>query len=223
MRHLVEQAFAHIEDIGRDVLDGRYDLMGPDGRIILPQVWEMVIQPDWDIKMELWPVPANPVPEVMVGMPGGMYPVADVERKDSKKKDGKSKQPGTKPKKPSLPAHMIPVPPPAMSGDPVPFIYEDKPAKKPKPKPKVKTTGFASWMMGTRPRAPAGKDSEKLSSRATTTTVTLYDYSHIKKDKHHDKEQDYHIVERKASDGSANRKSAANGVPVAEVPACSVM
>ena len=40
--------------------EGRYDLVGPDGEIILPKVWKEVIQPDWSIIMHLWPIPEPP-------------------------------------------------------------------------------------------------------------------------------------------------------------------
>lgn len=34
--------------------------MGPNGDIILPQVWETVIEPDWTITMHMWPLPEKP-------------------------------------------------------------------------------------------------------------------------------------------------------------------
>ena len=40
--------------------NGHYDLVGPDGEIILPQVWKSVVQPDWTITMHLWPIPPSP-------------------------------------------------------------------------------------------------------------------------------------------------------------------
>ena len=36
---------------------GHYDLIGPHGEIILPQVWEVTVEPDWQITMILWPPP----------------------------------------------------------------------------------------------------------------------------------------------------------------------
>jgi hypothetical protein len=36
--------------------------VGPDGEIILPQVWDIVIQPDWAITMHMWPMPEPPPP-----------------------------------------------------------------------------------------------------------------------------------------------------------------
>lgn len=57
MEELIRQAFLHIEVIGPHVAEGHYDLVGPNGDIILPQVWETVIEPDWTITMHMWPIP----------------------------------------------------------------------------------------------------------------------------------------------------------------------
>lgn len=63
MEKLINQAFLNIEKIGPDVLEGRYDLTGPDGEIILPQLWETIVQPNMAIKMQMWPVPEQPIEE----------------------------------------------------------------------------------------------------------------------------------------------------------------
>lgn len=60
MEELIRQAFLHIEIIGPHVADGHYDLVGPNGDIILPQVWDTVIEPDWTITMHMWPIPEKP-------------------------------------------------------------------------------------------------------------------------------------------------------------------
>lgn len=60
MEDLIRQAFLHIDVIGQHVADGRYDLIGPNGDIILPQVWETVVEPDWSVTMHMWPVPEKP-------------------------------------------------------------------------------------------------------------------------------------------------------------------
>ncbi|CAI7646504.1 unnamed protein product [Penicillium glandicola] len=57
MEDLIRQAFLHIEVIGPHVAEGHYDLVGPNGDIILPQVWETVVEPDMAIIMHLWPIP----------------------------------------------------------------------------------------------------------------------------------------------------------------------
>jgi hypothetical protein len=60
MEELIRQAFMHVEVIGPHVAEGHYDLVGPNGEIILPQVWETMIEPDWAITMHMWPLPEQP-------------------------------------------------------------------------------------------------------------------------------------------------------------------
>jgi hypothetical protein len=57
MEGLIKQAFMQIDGLGELVRMGHYDLTGPDGEIILPQVWENMVQPDWEIEMHIWPQP----------------------------------------------------------------------------------------------------------------------------------------------------------------------
>ncbi|KUJ15580.1 uncharacterized protein LY89DRAFT_557269, partial [Mollisia scopiformis] len=45
MEELIKQAFLHVDVIGPHVQEGHYDLIGPNGEIILPQVWETMIEP----------------------------------------------------------------------------------------------------------------------------------------------------------------------------------
>lgn len=60
MNDLIQQAFQHVDVIGPHVREGHYDLVGPNGEIILPQVWEALIEPDWSITMHMWPMPEEP-------------------------------------------------------------------------------------------------------------------------------------------------------------------
>jgi hypothetical protein len=60
MESLIKQAFIHVDVIGQHVQEGHYDLMGPDGGIILPQVWDAMIKPDWEVSMHMWPIPETP-------------------------------------------------------------------------------------------------------------------------------------------------------------------
>jgi hypothetical protein len=60
MEDLIKQAFAHVDVIGPHVQHGHYDLVGPNGEIILPQVWDTMIEPDWSITMHMWPMPEPP-------------------------------------------------------------------------------------------------------------------------------------------------------------------
>src|SRR5271156_1535833 len=71
MEELIRQAFLHVEVIGPHVADGHYDLVGPDGEIILPQVWETMVKPDWSITMHMWPMPEKGPPPPP---PGAMLP-----------------------------------------------------------------------------------------------------------------------------------------------------
>jgi hypothetical protein len=57
MEELILQAFLHVEGLGTHVQEGHYDLVGPNGEIILPKVWETTIEPDWSISMHMWPMP----------------------------------------------------------------------------------------------------------------------------------------------------------------------
>ena len=77
MEELIRQAFLHVDVIGPHVADGRYDLVGPTGDIILPQVWETVVEPDWTITMHMWPIP-EPPPEPEPVTPGDLAAVVEV-------------------------------------------------------------------------------------------------------------------------------------------------
>lgn len=118
MEDLIKQAFLHVDVIGQHVHDGHYDLVGPDGEIILPQVWEVVIQPDWAITMHMWPMPEPPPPppEVPMAVPVDMlhHPAGPI-------KHGKGKDKKVSKKRHSMhdvvhppppPAGMVPPPPP---------------------------------------------------------------------------------------------------------------
>ncbi|KAG5979857.1 hypothetical protein E4U55_004691 [Claviceps digitariae] len=88
MEELIKQAFLQVDVLGPHVQSGHYDLLGPNGEIILPTVWEKVIQPDWSITMTMWPVDKSPPPAPKapgipiipgrarhhMGMPPGMAP-----------------------------------------------------------------------------------------------------------------------------------------------------
>ena len=60
MQELIHQAFLHVEGLGPHVMEGHYDLIGPNGEIILPKVWETTIEPDTNISMHMWPMPEPP-------------------------------------------------------------------------------------------------------------------------------------------------------------------
>lgn len=70
MEDLIKQAFLQVDVLGPHVQEGHYDLIGPDGEIILPTVWERVVEPDWNITMTMWPL--DKIPPKMP--PGGIPP-----------------------------------------------------------------------------------------------------------------------------------------------------
>lgn len=138
METLIKQAFLHVDLIGDHVHQGHYDLTGPDGEIILPQIWDSMIQPDWEVTMHLWPMeeekkPPKEDPIVTLNDPfaglsmGGAFdnfhmPPEPV-KKAKKAKDGKKggKKPGSPETMlmmppPPPPGVMMPPPPPAGSG-----------------------------------------------------------------------------------------------------------
>lgn len=70
MEQLIRQAFLHVETIGPQVQAGRYDLIGPNGEIILPQTWETFLEPDMAVTMHMWPMPeASSLPSVELDEP----------------------------------------------------------------------------------------------------------------------------------------------------------
>ncbi|KAK7621576.1 hypothetical protein IWX50DRAFT_560773, partial [Phyllosticta citricarpa] len=50
---LINQTFAHVDTLSPHVRDGHCDLTGPGGEIILPQVWEKLVQPGWQVTMNI--------------------------------------------------------------------------------------------------------------------------------------------------------------------------
>ena len=57
MEDLIKEAFRNIEIVGSHVVEGHYDLVDPQGDLILPSVWEKVVKPGHTITMHLWPMP----------------------------------------------------------------------------------------------------------------------------------------------------------------------
>src|SRR2546423_1517955 len=63
MKSLVEQTVADVELIGERVRRSHYDLLDPSGAVILPSLWETLLEPYWTIKMMLWPCGEQSLPE----------------------------------------------------------------------------------------------------------------------------------------------------------------
>jgi hypothetical protein len=60
MESLIKSAFVQVDVIGAHVQEGHYDLMSPTGEIVLPQVWDAIVKPSWEVTMHMWPIPETP-------------------------------------------------------------------------------------------------------------------------------------------------------------------
>ncbi|GAB7328383.1 hypothetical protein MBLNU13_g00365t2 [Cladosporium sp. NU13] len=60
MESFIKQDFLHVDLNGGLVQEGRNDLTGPDGEIILPQDWETIVGPGMLVTMHTWPMPEIP-------------------------------------------------------------------------------------------------------------------------------------------------------------------
>ncbi|RKF62557.1 putative kinetoplast-associated protein kap [Erysiphe neolycopersici] len=54
MDDLIQQAFKQVPMFRSAVQSHFYDLIGPTGEIILPQLWDTTIEPDFSITMQMW-------------------------------------------------------------------------------------------------------------------------------------------------------------------------
>ena len=54
---MIKEAFLHVADLGPRVADDEYDLFDPKDEIIMPSIWESVIEPGWEITMHMRPIP----------------------------------------------------------------------------------------------------------------------------------------------------------------------
>ncbi len=165
MEELIKQAFLHVELIGPHVQAGHYDLIGPNGEIILPTVWERVIEPDWNVTMHMWPMeqrpPLNPGgmprggPPGMPRMPGHPTGVPLPGRRPGVGGGGGippgPPPPGYPDNMPFRPAHGphmgVPGPPPGVT-----IVNAPKP-KKASSRPKNTTTVFGSFFTGKPPKS----------------------------------------------------------------------
>jgi hypothetical protein len=163
MEELIKQAFLHVDVIGPHVHQGHYDLVGPDGEIILPQIWETMIQPDWTVTMHMWPMPEPPPPEPP--QPEFLPPPPPLDaqefmsrdlplKKGSKSHKTKKRESAHVVQVPPPPPGVVPLPPPPPPGPEgafppgvvvMPAEGPKKPRKKPQPSP------FFRWAAGTVP------------------------------------------------------------------------
>lgn len=54
MEDLIKQAFSGDRNaLSQDIARGNYELLSEDGSIVLPIVWENLVQPGWKVKMQM--------------------------------------------------------------------------------------------------------------------------------------------------------------------------
>jgi hypothetical protein len=135
MERLIRQAFIHVDIIGSHVQEGHYDLIGPDGEIILPQVWDNIIKPDWEVSMHMWPLPETPKNKAGVHIDQSWQPTSNDSRGFGV----------------LMPMEMPPpTGPKKQEGVATNTKLRDKPEIKPK---KKDLAGFAAWMAGQEPKS----------------------------------------------------------------------
>ena len=169
MEELIKQAFLHVEIIGPHVAEGHYDLVGPNGEIILPQVWETMVEPDWTITMHMWPMPDPPKPPDPP--PAAAAPAAPAPAPAPAAAEGGPKIVVVEPKKEGAPgAPPIPPPPPVPPADgaaPVPppttdgtivVVPDPRPVKK---VASVKLPPLLAWTVGRSRQSKSGKVPKK--------------------------------------------------------------
>lgn len=74
MEGLINQAFVHIDSVGPHVLEGHYDLEGPEGELILKEIWDSTVQPGWQITMKMWPAEQIRRGPTAIRIPHGLSP-----------------------------------------------------------------------------------------------------------------------------------------------------
>lgn len=166
MEDLIKQAFQSVEVIGPQVQRGQFDLIGPNGEIILPQVWEKVVEPDWQITMVMWPLADKPGPRVPPDHPFRLGSHRNSTGAMPRGGPAMPRGPGGVPVPPPGPrrpgAGGIPPPPPpdwhggpprppnirgGSGGGPIDIVTVDKPHKPPK-KSGNSGSAFLGWMSG---------------------------------------------------------------------------
>jgi len=133
-----------------------FDLIGPNGEIILPQVWEKVIEPDWQITMVMWP-PANreklhpdhPHFRLRGGIPG--RPGISIQPPIGRRAGGAMGNPPPPPDWRGAP----PKPPGGRSNIPVGVDIVN--VEKEKRSKKSSGGAFLNWMSGTQPKKSSKK------------------------------------------------------------------
>lgn len=73
MEELIRSAFLHVDLLGPHVQQGHYDIIGPQGDIILPHIWSALIRPGMNISMAMWPMESG---AGQPPMPPGVWPAS---------------------------------------------------------------------------------------------------------------------------------------------------
>ncbi|MCJ1286924.1 hypothetical protein MMC26_006270 [Xylographa opegraphella] len=162
MEDLIRQAFLHVDVIGPHVAEGHYDLLGPNNDIILPRVWETVVEPDWTITMHMWPMPDPPKVEDVPPIFDAAMLLPPVEEKGKK---GKAKRRSAKAPPPPPP---LPPPPPPLGDEfvvNVPIGAPPLPSPPPPPPPPSPPPDFlAGGLPAVKSNATSGKKKAGKSS-----------------------------------------------------------
>lgn len=165
MEELIKQAFLHVEVIGPHVAEGHYDLVGPNGEIILPQVWETMVEPDWTITMHMWPMPEPPKPPdpPPVAAAAPAPPAAPAEGTPEivivePKKEGAPGAPPPPPPAPMPPSNGAAPPPPTTSDDTIIVVPDPRPGKKAGP---ARLSPLLAWTAGRSRQSKSGKVPKK--------------------------------------------------------------
>ena len=119
MEDLIRQAFLHVDIIGPHVAEGHYDLVGPNGENILPSLWEDIVEPDWVVTMQMWPIADNAESEdSILQVADTQTPPPPILPPKKKKKAKDVSKPGRLKPKVKLPAvsSTLPTNQPTLSG-----------------------------------------------------------------------------------------------------------
>ena len=57
MEDLIQQTCLPVATIRQQVEERRYSLLGPNNRVVLPEMWETVVQEDLNVVMHIWSTP----------------------------------------------------------------------------------------------------------------------------------------------------------------------
>lgn len=176
MEDLIKQAFLHVDQFSQHVAEGHYDLIGPNGEIILPQVWDTMIEPDWSVTMMMWPIPEKPpIPQgpppghPLHGRPGSRHHARPPPGPPPPQHRGGPPPPpnwqGGPPRPSGLGGGHGPGPGPGPGGAPVLVMSNGGPRAPSRRKTESTSSGgFLGWMAGSKPAKSSGKGTLSVSS-----------------------------------------------------------